>query len=360
METKKIAFCITCMNRLNHLQQTLEKNIQDNYLPEEVEFVLLDYNSKDGLDEWVKQNMQQYIDTGILGYYKTYDPEYYLRSHSRNMVFRLANAEILCNLDADNFLGKGFAAFMIEEFAKQKFIFYTSDCSFEDIFGRVLMSQKDFYEVRGYNEALNGYGYEDVDFFFRLNKLGLTQKHFWDREFYNVIQHSKAERIADEYMLKNTKRMYISYINPYKSSLLLQLKGFTWEQYTLVDNPHLNTLNDVSTTVSNLSDERNRIIIQRDFQKGNWQQNEDNIIIQDVADEVTFRFDSQKFNYQNKTYYLITDTELKTELIILLTSAINFHKAKKQISENELINPEGFGRGVTYKNFNPNIPVILS
>jgi hypothetical protein len=28
----KISFCITCMNRLSHLQETLPKNIHDNYL----------------------------------------------------------------------------------------------------------------------------------------------------------------------------------------------------------------------------------------------------------------------------------------------------------------------------------------
>ena len=44
---KQISFCITCMNRLKHLQETLEKNILDNFLVDEVEFVVLDYNSQD-------------------------------------------------------------------------------------------------------------------------------------------------------------------------------------------------------------------------------------------------------------------------------------------------------------------------
>ena len=42
---KQISFCITCMNRLKHLQETLEKNILDNFLVDEVEFVVLDYLS---------------------------------------------------------------------------------------------------------------------------------------------------------------------------------------------------------------------------------------------------------------------------------------------------------------------------
>lgn len=37
---KQISFCITCMNRLAHLQKTLEKNILDNFLVNDVEFVI--------------------------------------------------------------------------------------------------------------------------------------------------------------------------------------------------------------------------------------------------------------------------------------------------------------------------------
>lgn len=103
----KISFCITCMNRLEHLQATLERNILDNLPEGQVEFVLLDYHSTDGLPEWVRQHMGGYISRGVLNYYRTEEPQHYLRSHSRNMAFRLAQGDILCNLDADNFSGGG-------------------------------------------------------------------------------------------------------------------------------------------------------------------------------------------------------------------------------------------------------------
>jgi cellulose synthase/poly-beta-1,6-N-acetylglucosamine synthase-like glycosyltransferase len=105
---KKIAFCITCMNRLSHLQETLIENIEDNLLISDVEFILLDYNSSDGLENWVK-SLTKYLDNGILTFYRTDTPIVYHRSHSRNMAIRLSEADIVCNLDADNFLGKNFA-----------------------------------------------------------------------------------------------------------------------------------------------------------------------------------------------------------------------------------------------------------
>jgi len=181
------------MNRLHHLQQTLEKNIQDNFLPNEVEFVLLDYNSTDGLEEWVRKNVQKYIDEEILVYYRTVEPTHYLRSHSRNMAFRLANAEILCNLDADNFLGKGFAGFMLQEFAKHDNIFYPNDHSYSDTFGRICVRAEDFIWVRGYNEDLKGYGYEDNDFQNRLSKYGLKPIIFRNPDFYHFVQHSDTQ-----------------------------------------------------------------------------------------------------------------------------------------------------------------------
>ena len=64
-----------------------------------------------------------YISRGVLNYYRTEEPQYYLRSHSRDMAFRLSQGDIFCNLDADNFQGKGFARFMPDAFGGEKNIF---------------------------------------------------------------------------------------------------------------------------------------------------------------------------------------------------------------------------------------------
>src|SRR6187402_102950 len=102
MKKNRISFCTVCMNRIEHLKQTLPKNIEDNIAYGNLEFLLLDYNSKDGLEEWVESEMKEYIDKGILHYYKTTEPEYFHRSHSRNMIIKKATGDIVCNIDADN------------------------------------------------------------------------------------------------------------------------------------------------------------------------------------------------------------------------------------------------------------------
>ena len=88
------------MNRLHHLKETLLKNIEDNISYGKLEFILLDYNSSDGLEEWVKSKLAKYIDNGILKYHRTSEPKSFHRSHSRNVALKLGSGDILCNLDA--------------------------------------------------------------------------------------------------------------------------------------------------------------------------------------------------------------------------------------------------------------------
>lgn len=348
------------MNRMNHLQQTLEKNIKDNYLPHEVEFILLDYNSKDGLEEWVQQNMQQYIDAGVLVYYKTYAPEYYLRSHSRNMSFRLANAELLCNLDADNFLGKGFAAFMIEEFSTHNHIFYTSNCSCNDTIGRVCVRVEDFMSVRGYNEAIIGYGCEDMDFFNRLNAKGLNQMHFHDPEFYHFVCHSDRDRVSDEYMAKNVTKTYITYVNPYTSGFLLLYKDFTMEQYTLIDTHHLTTFAEFSSDGDCIWDERYGIALQNNVLKGKWSEDNDMLCIQENDIQYIVSKETSTIQLKDRTFYEVQDTELAIKIFALLSEAISYYETSQQMKDHSVINPDGFGKGTVYKNFDLSKKIILS
>ena len=60
----KIAFFTTCMNRLKHLRRTLPKNIADNKDYDNCVFVVLNYNSQDGLHEWMLKEMAAEIKGG--------------------------------------------------------------------------------------------------------------------------------------------------------------------------------------------------------------------------------------------------------------------------------------------------------
>jgi len=356
----KIAFCTTCMNRLEHLQQTLEKNIQDNYLKGQVEFVLLDYNSQDGLEDWVSNNMRKYIDDGILVYYKATEPTHYLRSHSRNMAFRLANADVLCNLDADNFLGNGFAEFMLDEFSRQAGIFYSTNRSFDGTYGRICVRSDDFLLIRGYNESLQGWGFEDNDFYYRFLLQGIKPMSFHNPKFYHYIEHPDKERVTDEYLYKNLSEMFIAYINPFTSSIFLLLENHTIVQYIFINNQHLNILTDYSKKTKPLFDDRDRIIVHKKNLKGTWKKEKNVIIIIYNGNQYILDKEISCFEYNSISFYNVQDDTLKIKILLLLTAGINYNKAKKQYTNNLIVNPNGFGKGYVYKNFDFSNKVILS
>ena len=347
------------MNRLYHIQKTLPQNIKDNYLPGDVEFVLLDYNSSDGLEEWVRSEMQTYIDNGMLVYYRTTTPGYYHRSHSRNIVFRLAKGKILCNLDADNFLGEGFAAEIMKEFEQKKHIFYTSDLSSSDAYGRVCVLKDDFSAVRGYNEALSGYGHEDADLFTRLAKHGLEHLQYHNPNFNNAIKHSKLERINNEEIYNKLVSVYVSYIDPFTTEALLLYNDDTCEYMTLVERGYGRMIKNPANEITK-TQKKNRIFLKDDPQKGEWAKSANrSVSLKYDNKEVDLESDSSSFKIGNKSFYKLEDNELITIVVLVASMAVNENRSLQTLSSSEIVNPDGFGRDKVYKGFNENECIIL-
>lgn len=196
---RKISYCITSMNRLHHLKQTLPQNIQDNADYPNQEFLVLDYNSADGLKEWVLTEMREHVDTGLVKLYRTTEPAYFIKSHAMNMAFRQAEGDIIVNLDADNYTGSGFSDFVNEGFDRNEASFLMLDLKRfpdrRDAVGRIGMRREDFHRVRGYDERMDGYGWEDFDICHRLAALGLEKIFIDDRSFLNYIAHGNDERV---------------------------------------------------------------------------------------------------------------------------------------------------------------------
>lgn len=201
MNFYRISFCTVCMNRTLHLKETLLKNISDNSAYPNLEYVLLNYGSKDEMHEWVTGEMSQYLESGLLKYYKADFPEVFKMSHSKNMVFKLATGDILCGLDADNFTGPGFAAYINKLFAKDQNIFLAPPWigpgrKWWDVQGRLCLWKKDFYRFRGYDEGIVDYGYDDQDFKYRMIDAGRRKSIVRTGRFLQAIEHTDELRIA--------------------------------------------------------------------------------------------------------------------------------------------------------------------
>lgn len=223
MTHKKISLITVCKGRLMHLKQTFPRNLNWNKKYPKIEFVLLDYNSEDGMESWVKKYFQKEINGGILSYYKFPEPQYFHFSHSRNMAFRLAKGDILCNVDADNFTCKDYAFYINEITSLNNF---AVGCRVEDTTflptdqdngctGRFAVHRNDFLKTGGYDERMKNWGYEDIDMYRRLSYLGCRGTKI-DDYFLHAISHTDDERIEHsniQYIYQQRKNIKMDVLN---------------------------------------------------------------------------------------------------------------------------------------------------
>lgn len=188
----RISFCTTCMDRLFHLKETYIHSISNTRSYANKEFILLNYNSKDELDDWVYENIKDSVE-----YYKTTENNYWFAAHAKNICHKLATGDILVNLDADNILAEGYCEYLANLFNKNVIVASESD----DVDGNhgccgLISSRKThFYSVNGYDEGFNiGWGLDDTNFQFRCRMYNNLELVVQDKKYNKCIAHSNEIR----------------------------------------------------------------------------------------------------------------------------------------------------------------------
>lgn len=367
-----ICFCTVSMNRLNHLRETLPVNIDHNIKYNNVKFVILDYNSTDGLEDWVKENLLSHIEAGKLEYYRTVVPKYFHRSHSRNMVFKLAGGDLLCNIDADNFTGIGFANYLNSFFTENTGIFLTAQNPSgkqlqKDVLGRIAVRSVDFHSIRGYDEFMKGYGYEDHDFICRLEKLKLKRIVIDRYEYLMALRHEDSLRICNEYSMRNIHSILVRYINPSISDVVLLFEDGQFEKGTIINNTTLYSETPAFSVKAKASSFEFQIA-QFDWIKGNWIKEKQYDIVLSGSNKPNERlcFNSAKNCYfysdnpSEKCLYEFTDPKISEEILFFHSQISNRIKLmKNQRSDSPIVNGASFGSGIVYKNFNYSSPIFI-
>lgn len=190
---RKITISTTCMGRTYDLKKTLIKNIMDNVDYPNIEFLVVNYNSNDDLDEWMKRYVSPWIEDGVVNYFKTTDPEFYEMGHSRNLCYKLATGDIVNNVDADNFTGCGFATMInkLAELCPKKGVFAKGKRSMHGRLG--LYRDECIRNYGGYDEDLTGYGYDDHWLLIRAMEQGC--KLMWWGDEKPTLGRSYSDRI---------------------------------------------------------------------------------------------------------------------------------------------------------------------
>ncbi|MES2376041.1 MAG: glycosyltransferase family A protein [Bacteroidota bacterium] len=355
MKKHKISFCTTCMNRLTHIKETFKKNILDNADYDNVEFLLLDYNSSDGLQDYVKTELGEFILTKKLSYFRTEDPIRYNMSHSRNLAFKLANGEILCNVDSDNFTGPGFATYINEMFVKNDKIYLSThgDSSIKnDVLGRICVKKDDFLNVNGYDESMLHYGFDDFDFSNRLQMNGLSKKTISDQKFLNAISHSNAVRIQN-FEIARLEKLLINHITPAESILLFLFADGKFKQGTIISNYNYNAL---SNTVGGKKNLTFRYSLSEDgWIEGIWGEKDNMILLTVNKKELSLTQAGDNWLIYNNSikYRDSQSTVLKDEMLFFLHQISNRMIMEKNLSGRIIkVNEGKFGLGTVSTKLN--------
>lgn len=155
----QLSYCTTCKNRLWQLKQTLPSNIMQT--SKDVDIVLLDYNSDDGLQDYIVNNFADYLANGQLKYYQLESKRVgFDMAYAKNVVHKLATGKVLFNLDADNFIGTTVTELLTlptNTILLPKMVANTGTgrC------GRIGLHKSDFNRLCGYDENIVGMADDD-------------------------------------------------------------------------------------------------------------------------------------------------------------------------------------------------------
>lgn len=187
-----ISFCSTCKGRLWQLKETLPSNLAAIRDTDNIEIVLLDYHSNDGLKDYIFRSYAEELFLGKLKYFELITPKtYFDMSYAKNVAHCLATGSILFNLDADNLIGD-----TVRELSSlpHNSILIPRMATAPDLgrLGRIGIHADKFHLLRGYSEHIRGMGGDDADFIYRATLAGLKPQYSDD--FSQAIPNSFEEK----------------------------------------------------------------------------------------------------------------------------------------------------------------------
>lgn len=201
-ERTEVCFCTTLMDRLDDLKQTLPVNWENNREYERSNFIILDYNSRnaDEVRKWLSDEFSDELESGRIRYFWTGDPDFYDMAHSRNLAFALGGFlcgrhSIVSNIDADNFIPGNLAEYLnaLAAIQPDRALFVKGKRMTR---GRIGMYYDEWCDLGGYDETLNGYGWDDKNIMGRAMLIGYRMMYYGG-DFFENIHTSRKKRVAN-------------------------------------------------------------------------------------------------------------------------------------------------------------------
>lgn len=170
----KISYCVTCKGRGFQLKSTLPINLADNP-SQDTEFSIVDYNSPDNFVAWVLEKYQSELASGKIRLFRVEEDQvghFFHHARAKNLAASASTGSVIVNLDADNLTHVGF-----DDWLRSKFLEGFSMAVPRiggGVHGRVCLSRRWFWRLRGYDEDFGNYGQQDNELHERASRFGVS------------------------------------------------------------------------------------------------------------------------------------------------------------------------------------------
>jgi glycosyltransferase involved in cell wall biosynthesis len=185
----KLVMVVTCKGRLNHLKLTLPGLLFQLSLSDRL--VVVDYGDPDGAFDYCRS----LFDPRLVPMKVVDNTEPFNLSRARNCGANLLPSDVLVFVDADSILHPDFISQAVGLIRIGRAVLTRRELRDQrsDTCGLCCVRTDIFHEVRGYDEAFEGWGPEDADFYRRVATLGPVH-NFPARLYPATVPHSDEDR----------------------------------------------------------------------------------------------------------------------------------------------------------------------
>lgn len=205
-----LSYCIPYHKRLDDIKKTLPSIISASNQTSDIEIVILDFNSQDGVGDFVKE-VSKYLKKGnTIKYVEIKNQPYYHMAKAKNMAVLSSSGTYSMISCADVFLAS-------ETFIKLQEILRDTTVRHIRVVGTrfpgvTVVEKKEFIKSGGFDERFEFYGPEDKDFLLRLERRKVPTKYI-SSEYFSLIYTDNEKKTAN-YRLKISKREMSKLMKP--------------------------------------------------------------------------------------------------------------------------------------------------
>jgi glycosyltransferase involved in cell wall biosynthesis len=179
----KYSIITTCKGRLRDLKRTLPEFLKQ----EDTEVIVVDYDCPEGTSEYVAR---VHPEARVV---RAADKPKFNLPHARNLGAAQAKGEILIFLDADVVIAEHFVKYVGEHLTERSFAHFVPPAR-NSLRGQSAVWREDFARIGGYDELMEGYAGEDLDFYMRMRLAGAKQVQLAPEIVLEVIEQTTEER----------------------------------------------------------------------------------------------------------------------------------------------------------------------